>query len=427
MSDILNAQLTDRLMRVLRAVEPVDLASNPQGLSEGTPRTFYVDSGISDAAATNSGLEPDVAFATIAQAVGAAVADRGDTILVYPGHTESLAAALAVNKAGVSIIGMGTGRGRPTLTITGAVDGVDITAANVKFCGFVFAGPTAAATAYINIAAADVEVCCCEFIADGDATEVITIPDAGDRAFVHDCVFRITANGPTKGVSIESASTDGVRLRNLVSHSGSLTNAWDNAFIYSTVAHTGCLIEDIRNDFGPTLAFTAAATGLLKDIWPGDVSAGASQLNPGSCYVQGGPSDGYLTRRATADIHTAGSVNLFTVTGRVEMTRIVLEVTTVIGAGADTLKLTHTPTSGSATDICAASASIANKAVGDTFGITGTYATAMVVAGVAPVQTNNVLLKAGILSSVSTNNTTGSTKVDMWWKPLDVGSAVVIA
>lgn len=76
----------------------------------------------------------DSPFATIAGAVAACTANRGDIIFVKPGHAESIANAttLALNVAGVAIVGLGTGSMRPTLTFTtAATANIPVTAANV--------------------------------------------------------------------------------------------------------------------------------------------------------------------------------------------------------------------------------------------------------------------------------------------------------
>ena len=67
--------------------------------------------------------------------------NRGDVIYVLPGYTETVTAAITINKAGVSIIGLGNGTLRPTITGNGTIDAVNITADNVTFDNFHFAAP----------------------------------------------------------------------------------------------------------------------------------------------------------------------------------------------------------------------------------------------------------------------------------------------
>ena len=73
-------------------------------------------------------------FSTIDYAVGRCEANRGDIILVMPGHAETIttAAQLILDVAGIAIIGLGSGSLRPTLTFGAAAANIPITAANVS-------------------------------------------------------------------------------------------------------------------------------------------------------------------------------------------------------------------------------------------------------------------------------------------------------
>ena len=70
-------------------------------------------------------------FKTIDFAVGACTADRGDIIMVMPGHAETIADAttITLDVDGIAIVGMGTGSLRPTLTYGVA------NSANITFSG----------------------------------------------------------------------------------------------------------------------------------------------------------------------------------------------------------------------------------------------------------------------------------------------------
>ena len=79
-------------------------------------------------------------FSTIEGALNASavVASRGDVVFVRPGHTLAVTSetTLALDKAGVAIIGLGSGADRPTLTHTAPSGTVLVTAANVTFKNF---------------------------------------------------------------------------------------------------------------------------------------------------------------------------------------------------------------------------------------------------------------------------------------------------
>jgi len=80
-------------------------------------------------------------FTSIDAAVNSCVASRMDEIVVLPGHTETISSATALNLdvAGVSIIGLGSGSLRPTLTFdTATTATIPVSAANISFENVVF-------------------------------------------------------------------------------------------------------------------------------------------------------------------------------------------------------------------------------------------------------------------------------------------------
>lgn len=94
-------------------------------------KTFYVDSNTGSD--TYSGLSPAQPLATISAALALCTAAKGDRIMLFPNHAESISAAggITVSKSGVSIIGMGNGTARPTITWANTAATFLISAANV--------------------------------------------------------------------------------------------------------------------------------------------------------------------------------------------------------------------------------------------------------------------------------------------------------
>ena len=262
-----------------RIFTPVELSIESSGMPK-TGRVFYVDSN-TGADADGRGTF-DAPFDSIDYAIGKCVASKGDVIYVMPGHAETLTAKIALDVAGVSLIGLGVGRNRPAITVGGVIDGIDVTAANCRVSNFYFPAATAAATARINIDAADVEVDHCYFLCGANDLLSITITANGLRAYVHDNEAVVSANGPDAMVQIESASAVSVKIYNNSGDGQSDTNAWDLGFIYSTVAHLRCEIIGNVNNFGPAIIFTAAATGVIAYNVMGEGTLG-SMLDPGSC------------------------------------------------------------------------------------------------------------------------------------------------
>lgn len=78
-------------------------------------------------------------YNTITAALAACTANAGDVIYVTPGYTQTVSAAsgLALNKAGVNVIGLGQGSLRPKITLdTAASATIAVSGANVVFKGF---------------------------------------------------------------------------------------------------------------------------------------------------------------------------------------------------------------------------------------------------------------------------------------------------
>ncbi len=89
-------------------------------LTDHPGNIWFVDRGHAAAAdSAGAGKNPDAPFSTIDYAIGQCTASNGDVIYVMPGHTESITAAagIAADVAGISIIGLGVGATRPTVTI----------------------------------------------------------------------------------------------------------------------------------------------------------------------------------------------------------------------------------------------------------------------------------------------------------------------
>jgi hypothetical protein len=77
----------------------------------------------------------DAPFSTLDYAIGQCTANRGDIIFVKPGHAETVssATALALDVAGVAIVGLGVGTNRPTFTLdTATTATIGVSANNIS-------------------------------------------------------------------------------------------------------------------------------------------------------------------------------------------------------------------------------------------------------------------------------------------------------
>lgn len=151
----------------------------PGFLAKGN--VIHVDSGHSAASDTNSGKSPDFPKATIDSAVGECTASNGDIIVVSEGHAETLtgAAGIALDVAGVTILGLGNGELRPTITFgTAVAASVDVSAANCRISNILFKNNIDSQTAMINVTADDVMIDNCEF-REGSAKQALIAINVG--------------------------------------------------------------------------------------------------------------------------------------------------------------------------------------------------------------------------------------------------------
>ncbi|MVO84188.1 hypothetical protein GPA10_05225 [Streptomyces sp. p1417] len=138
---------------------------------------------------------------------------------------------------------------------------------------------------------------------------------------------------------------------------------------------------------------------------------------------------GIKVSRATAALPQTAAGALFTVSGgKVLITGLVGEVTTVIQTQADNTKLTFDPADAGATqDLCAV-LDITADAVGTMYSVTGTPGTAMqdalnfLPSNKVPAQP--IVLKPGSILLDCAASNTGSVKWELTYIPLDNGASV---
>lgn len=138
---------------------------------------------------------------------------------------------------------------------------------------------------------------------------------------------------------------------------------------------------------------------------------------------------GLRVDRATATLPQTTAAAIFNIVGgRVLISQIVGEVTTVIQTQANNTKLTANPTTGTSVDICAV-LNITAKEVGTLFGISGLNTDALigVNAGALPAQTRGVVVNTGTIDLDCAASNTGSVKWCVCYVPIDDGAYVEAA
>jgi hypothetical protein len=190
-----------------------------RGLIKG--RAFYVDSATGSN--SNDGTSWTRAVATIDYAIGLCTADRGDFIFVAPGHTETVAAAagLAVDVAGVSIVGIGRGSKQPKIDFTTATTAtVTMSAANCTLENFQLESSFADVASQIVVTGVDCAIRSCRFLEPTvDENSLINIltgaANLADGLVVEGCEFRGLDAANTCGISHPNAQARVVHRNNL--------------------------------------------------------------------------------------------------------------------------------------------------------------------------------------------------------------------
>jgi len=252
---------------------------------------YYVDSNTG--ADTSGGKSWDNALATIDAAIGKCTANKGDVILVAPGHAENLidAAAIDADVAGITIIGLGAGSNRPTLTFkTSTAADIDIDAANITFQNLYFdLTGIDGIVAAIDVNAADFTIKDCEFLmadSGGQAVNAITTAAAAHRMKVENCIFKSPDAGAEEAIKLLGAA-DGIIIKNC-----RIYGDFSVAPIHNPTGNiaTNILIlgNYLQNDQSGDLALelVSAVTGaIINNLLVTDAIATA--LDAGSCYCFG--------------------------------------------------------------------------------------------------------------------------------------------
>ena len=224
-------------------------------------------------------------FASIDYAIGKCTASRGDIIAVLPGYTETITAAggIAMDKAGVAIVGMGAGSLRPQLTLGAAAGSMIISAANTTVIG-------------------------CDFIA-GFALIVnaISITAAGTSASIEKCNFTESAtNLDYVDCVVLTTLVDDVSFRDCHFEMGDLlADACIQGTVHDRLWIEGCtfFLAQARTAEQGMVAATDVTSSFMKDCSFANPDAAAEMLDfSGTCT-------GIMRDTVFSSIDTAGAIS----------------------------------------------------------------------------------------------------------------------
>lgn len=170
--------------------------STLQGLALGIAGNVFFVSNVGGLGADNTtrGTSPDTPFATLDYAIGQCSANRGDMIVVMPGHAESIVAAsgVTVDVAGITIVGLGNRSLRPTFTYTTATTAtMVVSAANVNIVNLRFVAGIDSLASFLTVSADRVTIKDCTFSGDSSYQflNAIGITTTYDYTEIVGCTF----------------------------------------------------------------------------------------------------------------------------------------------------------------------------------------------------------------------------------------------
>ena len=255
---------------------------------------FYVDS-VTGSNTANDGRSPDQPYASIDTAVGSCTANKGDHIIVIPGHVETVTAAagLDLDVAGITIIGLGEGDVRPTINFTTATTAdMDFDATDITLQNILFTGGIDALAAPIDVNSDDCTLIDCEirdvtgqvvkwFKVDGDRFHVYNLKgdlatDLASNEDTPDSVFELgTAAGTTGDIDdfqLEGFHIYGAQVKGLINSLTANTNISVNKGFYRTSASVSKFITTSGKESGiigkteaDIIVQLGSATAVLND------------------------------------------------------------------------------------------------------------------------------------------------------------------
>lgn len=245
---------------------------------------FYVDSATGTS--TGPGWTPHNAYSTIDAAVGACTANNGDVILVMPGHVETISAAggLAIDVAGVTIIGLGRGQKQAKLDFTTAATATCTMSANdCVLDNFQIEASYADIVSEIVVSGKDCVIRNCRFLEPTtDENALINIltgsANTADGLVVENCQFRGLDAANTIGISLPNAQSR-VIIRNNLFLGVFETGAIKSVGVAAQITVADNLINNTSGDADECISIADTSTGVVVRNLVGNNLAGNATTN----------------------------------------------------------------------------------------------------------------------------------------------------
>ncbi len=230
---------------------------------------YFVDSNGGGSADSNAGTKRNPCT-TITSAQAQCTASQGDTIILAPGHAETISAAagIALSKAGLRIIGCGTGTDVPTITFDTAITAdLDIDAANITIENVHFRANFADITAAIDVNATNFSLVNCHFSAVAtNMNAKIWIQDAAaaasDAITIDGCTANLVDAANTHFVNFAGTGKNHKIVNNwLVGDWGTMCIGGAGVITNALIANN--FIQNIATDADTCISVAATTTGMI--------------------------------------------------------------------------------------------------------------------------------------------------------------------
>ena len=261
-----------------------------QAVANTTGNVWYVHSGTGVNGIGAAGKSKTLPFATLDFAINQASADNNDYIIVMAGHAETCSAADCwdLDKAGITIIGLGEGASAPTFTYTGTAATAAIGAANYAIYNLRFIPGISAIVAGIMVEAgadngvlSDLSTAEATTYTEYEFVDFIDIAALADGVTVQNCTyFSADATGAANWIDASNGVNKNLQILN-----NYVYGEFSSAVIYSNDAD-----QEVRIEGGTytnlttgvhVIEFSAAATGFIKDVLVRNDTQGTA-VDPGS-------------------------------------------------------------------------------------------------------------------------------------------------
>lgn len=148
----------------------------------------------SGAGTSGPGWAPENAYTTIDSAISACTANNNDLVVVLPGHAETITAASGIDLdvAGVTVVGLGQGTNRPTVTFgTATTASIDFSAANCTLKNIRCVNNIDSLAAFVEGGAGNATIEDCDFIGSSAKEFLcgVNIPTTYDDWAIRRCRF----------------------------------------------------------------------------------------------------------------------------------------------------------------------------------------------------------------------------------------------